>query len=34
MHFDAVSDRAGETVPESGAAQGMLETSKAMHALG
>ena len=32
--FDALSDRAGETVPESGAAQGTLETSKAMRALG
>ena len=32
--FHALSDRAGETVPESGNAQGALETSKAMHALG
>ena len=31
-HFDAISDRSGETVPESGAAQGTLEISKAMQA--
>ena len=29
-HFDAISDRSGETVPESGAAQGTLEIAKAM----
>ena len=29
-----ISDREGETVPESGAAQGLLETGKAMRALG
>ncbi len=32
--FDAISDRAGDSVPESGAAQGTLETAKAMRALG
>ncbi|MEP7102830.1 MAG: 3-hydroxyacyl-CoA dehydrogenase, partial [Burkholderiales bacterium] len=31
--FDALSDRDGETVPESGSAQGTLETGKAMRAL-
>jgi len=30
--FDAISDRTGETVPESGTAQGMLEIAKAMQA--
>ena len=30
--FDALSDRSGETVPESGAAQGTLEIAKAMQA--
>jgi Dehydrogenases with different specificities (related to short-chain alcohol dehydrogenases) len=30
--FDAISDRSGETAPESGAAQGTLEISKAMQA--
>jgi NAD(P)-dependent dehydrogenase (short-subunit alcohol dehydrogenase family) len=30
--LDAISDRDGETVPESGAAQGMLEIGKAMQA--
>ena len=29
-----ISDREGETIPESGAAQGLLETGKAMRALG
>jgi NAD(P)-dependent dehydrogenase (short-subunit alcohol dehydrogenase family) len=32
-HFDAISDRSGETVPASGNAQGTLETGKAMRAL-
>jgi len=32
--LDALSDRAGETVPESGNAQGTLEIGKAMRALG
>jgi hypothetical protein len=32
--FDALSDRADETVPASGNAQGTLETGKAMRALG
>ena len=32
--FDAVSDRDGETVPESGSAQGLIETGKAMRAIG
>lgn len=32
--FEALSDREGETVPESGNAQGTLETTKAMRALG
>ncbi len=32
--LDAISDRDGETVPESGAAQGMLEIGKAMQARG
>jgi NAD(P)-dependent dehydrogenase (short-subunit alcohol dehydrogenase family) len=31
-HFDAISDRSGETVPQSGAAQGTLEIEKAMQA--
>ena len=30
--LDAISDRSGETVPESGAAQGALEIAKAMQA--
>jgi NAD(P)-dependent dehydrogenase (short-subunit alcohol dehydrogenase family) len=30
QQFAAISDRAGETVPESGAAQGTLEIAKAM----
>jgi NAD(P)-dependent dehydrogenase (short-subunit alcohol dehydrogenase family) len=34
MGFDALSDRSGETVPESGHAQGTIETGKAMRALG
>ena len=33
LNFEALSDRAGEVVPESGNAQGMSETSKAMRAL-
>jgi len=32
QQLDAISDRAGETVPESGAAQGTLEIAKAMQA--
>ncbi len=32
LHFDAISDRMNETVPESGAAQGTLEIAKAMQA--
>ena len=32
--WDAISDRGAETVPESGAAQGTLETGKAMRAVG
>ena len=32
--FEALSDRDGETVPDSGNAQGTLETGKAMRALG
>jgi NAD(P)-dependent dehydrogenase (short-subunit alcohol dehydrogenase family) len=32
--FDAISERGNESVPESGAAQGTLETGKAMRALG
>lgn len=32
LEFDAISERAGETVPESGAAQGTLEIAKAMQA--
>jgi NAD(P)-dependent dehydrogenase (short-subunit alcohol dehydrogenase family) len=32
--WEAISDRKGETVPESGNAQGTLETGKAMHAHG
>ncbi|MEO6364313.1 MAG: SDR family NAD(P)-dependent oxidoreductase [Caldimonas sp.] len=31
--FDAISDRVGETVPESGAAQGTLEVGRAMSAM-
>ncbi|HEY3634256.1 MAG TPA: SDR family NAD(P)-dependent oxidoreductase [Caldimonas sp.] len=31
-HFDAISDRSGETVPQSGAVQGTLEIEKAMQA--
>jgi NAD(P)-dependent dehydrogenase (short-subunit alcohol dehydrogenase family) len=34
LQFDAISDRADETVPESGAAQGTLEIAKAMRANG
>lgn len=34
QRFDAVSDRAGETVPESGNAQGTLEIAKAMQSVG
>ena len=34
LHFDALSDREGETVPASGNAQGTLETGKAMRAVG
>lgn len=33
LHFDALSDRTGEIVPESGAAQGTSETGKALRAL-
>src|SRR5664280_2166698 len=33
-HWDAISDREGETIPESGGAQGMLEIGKAMLAHG
>jgi len=33
LRFDTLSDRDGETVPESGNAQGTLETGKAMRAL-
>jgi len=32
LRFEAISDRANETVPESGAAQGTLEIAKAMQA--
>ena len=32
--FDSISERRGETVPESGAAQGTLEVAKAMRAVG
>jgi NAD(P)-dependent dehydrogenase (short-subunit alcohol dehydrogenase family) len=32
--WDAIADRGAETVPESGAAQGTLETGKAMRAVG
>jgi NAD(P)-dependent dehydrogenase (short-subunit alcohol dehydrogenase family) len=32
-HFEALSDREGESVPESGSAQGMAEVGKAMRAL-
>ncbi|HEX7438276.1 MAG TPA: SDR family NAD(P)-dependent oxidoreductase [Caldimonas sp.] len=32
--FEAISDQAGQTVPESGTAQGTLEVGKAMRALG
>ena len=31
-HLDAISDRTGETVPESGAAQGTLEVARAIAA--
>jgi NAD(P)-dependent dehydrogenase (short-subunit alcohol dehydrogenase family) len=31
-HFDAISDRSGETVPQGGAAQGTLEIEQAMRA--
>jgi len=34
QQFAAISDRAGETVPESGAAQGTIEIAKAMQANG
>jgi len=34
LQFEAISDRSGETVPESGAAQGALEIKKAMQAHG
>ena len=34
LQFEALSDRDGETVPASGNAQGMIETAKAMRALG
>jgi NAD(P)-dependent dehydrogenase (short-subunit alcohol dehydrogenase family) len=34
LQFDAISERANETVPESGAAQGTLEIAKAMQANG
>ncbi len=34
LKFDAISDRANETVPESGSAQGTLEIAKAMQANG
>ena len=34
QQFAAISDRAGETAPESGAAQGTLEITKAMQANG
>ena len=34
LHWDALSDRSGETVPESGMAQGSLETGKASRSLG
>ena len=34
LQFDALSDRAGETVPESGNAQGTNEIAKAMRAVG
>ena len=34
MHFEALSERSGETVPESGNAQGTLEIVKAMRAVG
>jgi NAD(P)-dependent dehydrogenase (short-subunit alcohol dehydrogenase family) len=34
QQFDALSDRDGETVPESGNAQGTIEVGKAMRALG
>ena len=33
-NFEALSDRAGETVPESGNAQGTIEVGKAMRAVG
>ena len=34
QRFDALSDRSGEAVPESGNAQGTLEIAKATHAVG
>ena len=34
QHFDALSQRSGETVPESGNAQGTIEIAKAMRAVG
>jgi NAD(P)-dependent dehydrogenase (short-subunit alcohol dehydrogenase family) len=34
LHFEQISDRDAETVPESGAAQGLLETGKAQSAFG
>ena len=34
LHWDALSDRSDETVPESGMAQGSLETGKASRSLG
>jgi NAD(P)-dependent dehydrogenase (short-subunit alcohol dehydrogenase family) len=34
MQFDALSDREGESVPQSGSAQGTIEVGKAMRALG
>ena len=32
--LDEISDRSGETVPQSGSAQGSLEIAKAKHAIG
>ena len=34
LHFEALSQRGGETVPESGNAQGTIEIAKAMRAVG
>ena len=34
QHFEALSQRSGETVPESGNAQGTIEIAKAMRAVG